>query len=136
MTYATPGPAADEAALGVGAVNIFNLDGTFVSRFATGGHLLSPWGVVQAPGSWTDFANAILIGNFSEEDGFINAFSTDGTYLGMLQTGSGAFNMPYLWDLDFRTGGTGVNTNALYFTAGIGDEEHGLFAALVPVPGA
>lgn len=134
VTYATPGPDADEADLGVGAVDVFNLDGTFVSRFATGGNLLSPWGVVKAPGSWEEFANAILIGNFSDESGFINAFAEDGTYLGMLQTGAGAFNMPYLWDLDFRTGGAGVNTNALYFTAGIGDEAHGLFAALIPAP--
>lgn len=52
----------------------------------------------------------------------------------MLTTDSGPFSMPYLWALDFRTGGTGVDPNALYFTAGIGDEEHGLFAALVPVP--
>ena len=44
------------------------------------------------------------------------------------------FNMPYLWALGTRTGGPGVNTSAVYFTAGIGDEEHGLFAELLPVP--
>ncbi|WP_344698785.1 TIGR03118 family protein [Sphingomonas limnosediminicola] len=134
VTYATPGPGADEAALGTGAVDIFNTDGTFVSRFATGGNLLSPWGVAKAPDTWGAFSNAILVGNFSDEDGFINAFANDGSYLGMLTTDSGAFNMPYLWALGFRTGGPGVDTNALYFTAGIGDEEHGLFAELLPVP--
>jgi uncharacterized protein (TIGR03118 family) len=134
VTYATPGPDADEAPLGTGVVDVFSTDGTFLGRLATGGNLLSPWGVTQAPDSWGALAGAILVGNFAEEDGFINAFATDGTYLGMLTTDSGPFSMPYLWALDFRTGGTGVDPNALYFTAGIGDEEHGLFAALVPVP--
>jgi uncharacterized protein (TIGR03118 family) len=137
VTYAQEGPDADEAPLGSGIVDIFNTDGTFASRFATGSlsnNILSPWGITQAPASWGDFANAILIGNFAEEDGFINAFDTSGNYLGMLQGESDPFSMPYLWALRFRTGGGGVNTNALYFTAGIGDEEHGLFGELVPVP--
>jgi hypothetical protein len=42
--------------------------------------------------------------------------------------------MPYLWALAFRTGGTGVDPASLYFTAGIGDEDHGLFGQLRPVP--
>lgn len=138
VTYAPPGPAADEAPLGTGAVSVFNTDGTFVRRFATGGNLLSPWGLAKAPSSFGALGDAILVGNFAEEDGFINAFrESDGAYLGMLTTGSEAFRMPYLWSLAFRTGGVGVDPNALYLTAGIGDEKHGLFARLnaVPEPG-
>jgi uncharacterized protein (TIGR03118 family) len=134
VTYAIAGPDADEAALGQGAVSVFNTDGTFVDSFASGGNLLSPWGITQAPSTFGIFGDAILIGNFAEEDGFINAFASDGTFLGELSTGSDPFAMPYLWDLAFRTGGTGVDPNALYFTAGIGDEEHGLFARLNAVP--
>jgi len=137
VTFATPGDDADEAPLGVGVVDIFNTDGTFVRRFATGGQLLSPWGVTKAPVSFGAFGDAILVGNFAEEDGFINAFrESDGAFLGQLSVpGSGdPLKIPYLWTLAFGNGGPGSDPNALYFTAGIGDEEHGLFGRLNAVP--
>lgn len=135
VTYAPPGPGADEAALGTGVVDVFTTDGAFVRRFATGGNLLSPWGIAKAPGSFGMFGDTILVGNFAEEDGFINAFrESDGAYLGMLANGSDPFRMPYLWSLAFRTGGVGNDPASLYFTAGIGDEEHGLFGRLSAVP--
>lgn len=139
VTYATPGPGADEAPLGSGFVSIFNMDGTFVERFAEGGQLLSPWGVALAPSSFADFAGAVLIGNFAEEDGLINAFRlSDGTFLGSLRDRSGeAIEIPYLWTLTFGNGGMGGDVDKLYFTAGIGDEEHGLLGrfTIVPEPG-
>jgi uncharacterized protein (TIGR03118 family) len=137
VTYAQVGPDADEAPLGSGVVDIFNTDGSFLSRFVTGdlsNNVSSPWGITLAPAGFGVFGNAFLIGNFSDENGFINAFSSDGTYLGMLTAGSDPFNMPYLWSLGFRTGGPNIDPNALYFTAGIGDEEHGLFGELQAVP--
>jgi hypothetical protein len=41
---------------------------------------------------------------------------------------------PGLWALEFRTGGTGNNPNALYFTAGIDNQQGGLFGDIVPTP--
>ena len=141
VTYATPGPDADEAEPGTGLVDIFNTDGTFAGRFATGslsggtnGNLLSPWGVALAPNGFDGFAGDILIGNFSDELGLINIFDPSGSYLGALTVDGTTFNMPYLWALGSRTGGPNVNTSSIYFTAGIGDELHGLFAELRPVP--
>ncbi len=136
VTYAVPGPEADEAALGSGFVIVFNLDGTFVTRIAEGGELSSPWGVTIAPDGFGDFGGALLIGNFSEEFGFINAFDTGtGAFLGQLLDVNGdVLNIPYLWALLFGNGGLGGDPDDLYFTAGIGDELHGLFAELSPVP--
>ena len=137
VTYAPPGPDADEAEVGTGVVNVFNTDGTFDRRFATGGPLAATWGITKAPSSFGVLGDAILIGNFSDEDGFINAFrESDGAFLGQLLVAgtSDPINIPDLWALAFRTGGVGVDPNALYFTAGIGDEEHGLFARLIAVP--
>jgi uncharacterized protein (TIGR03118 family) len=141
VTYAAGGDDADEQALGTGAVDVFSMDGTLLGRFATGSQsggtidsLVSPWGVAQAPSDFGAFGGDILIGNFSDEDGFINIFDTDGNFLGMLTMAGDPFNMPYLWALGTRTGGPGVDTSALYFTAGIGDEQHGLFGELRPVP--
>jgi uncharacterized protein (TIGR03118 family) len=137
VTYTTPGPDADEAPLGTGIVDRFTTDGVFLDRFVTGStsnNVLSPWGVVQAPDDFGAFASAILVGNFAEEDGFINAFTLNGTYLGMLMLGSDPFNVPYLWALGTRADGSGFDSSAVYFTAGIGEEEHGLFGRLNSVP--
>jgi uncharacterized protein (TIGR03118 family) len=134
VTYAAGGADADEQDLGTGAVNVFSTNGTLLGRFATGGNLLSPWGVAQAPAGFAGLGGDILIGNFSDEDGFINIFDPTGNFLGLLTMSGNPFNMPYLWSLDFRPTGPNVDPNSLYFTAGIGDEDHGLFAQLVPVP--
>ncbi len=137
VTYAQVGPDADEAPIGSGIVDIFNPDGSFATRFLTASaanNVASPWGITLAPSAFGLPAGAILVGNFSDENGFINAFAADGTYLGKIMTGSDPFNVPYLWALGTRTGGSGVNVNSVYFTAGIGDEDHGLFGQLLPVP--
>jgi len=134
VTYAAGGADADEQALGTGAVDVFTMDGTLLGRFATGGNLLSPWGIAQAPANFDSLGGDILIGNFSDSDGFINIFDTSGNFLGLLTMNGDPFNMPYLWSLGVRTGGLNVDPNSLYITAGIGDEEHGLFAQLRPVP--
>lgn len=43
---------------------------------------------------------------------------------------------PFLWSLQFRTGGPNVNLNALYFTAGYDNQDDGLFGAIgTPEPG-
>lgn len=136
VTYAPP-MNPDEAALGTGVVDVFSTDGTFVRRFATGGNLLSPWGVTRAPASFGTLGGAILIGNFAEEDGFINAFrESDGAFLGSLVMpgSSNPLKIPYLWALAFGNGGVGFNPNAIYFAAGIGDENHGLIGRLNAVP--
>jgi hypothetical protein len=39
-----------------------------------------------------------------------------------------------LWALDVRTGGTGVNTSAVYFAAGISGQRDGLFGSIQVVP--
>jgi len=134
VTYAAGGADADEQALGTGAVDVFTMDGTLLGRFATGGNLLSPWGIAQAPANFDSLGGDILIGNFSDSDGFINIFDPSGNFLGLLTMNGDPFNMPYLWSLGVRTGGLNVDPNSLYITAGIGDEEHGLFAQLRPVP--
>jgi hypothetical protein len=116
-------------AAGNGIVDIFDLEGNFVERYAQGGSLNSPWGVVQASANFGAFSNDILIGNFG--DGTISVFDpATGDPLGQLkdQTGATIVNGS-LWALVFGAGGTS-DTNTLYFTAGLADEGHGLFGAI------
>ena len=51
-----------------------NSDGSFVRRLESD-RFASPWGVVLAPDDG-EFSNALLIGNFNDEFGFINAFDS------------------------------------------------------------
>lgn len=131
VTYAKLGPGG--VPLAGGYVDVFNTDGTFSKRLATGGTLFAPWGITLAPSTFGSFGNDFLIGNFG--DGEINAFTSAGIFAGTLD---GTNGLPlvndHLWALEFRTGGTNNNLNALYFTAGINGQTDGLFGAIAPTP--
>ena len=131
VTYAKLGPGG--TALPGGYVDIFDTAGNFVQRLATGGPLDAPWGITLAPSTFGPYGNDLLIGNFG--DGEIDAYSTLGVFLGTLD---GANGQPLvndnLWALDFRTGGTNDNPDALYFTAGIDNQQGGLFGEIAFTP--
>jgi uncharacterized protein (TIGR03118 family) len=117
-----------------GIVNVFDVNGNLLSRLATNLHLNSPWGVTLAPAGFGSFAGDILVGNFG--DGTISAFNPvtllfDGILSG--QSGSPIVN-DGLWALNFRAPGSGFDPNALFITAGINNEAHGLFAEIQVVP--
>ena len=117
-----------------GYVDEFDSSGNFIKRVATNGALDAPWGIALAPASFGSLGGDLLIGNFG--NGEINAYDpTTNAFLGALDGLNGApLVIPDLWALDFRTGGTGVNPNALYFTAGINGQRDGLFGAIQPTP--
>jgi len=127
---------------GAGQVDIFDMNGNFVSAFVAAGaknNLNAPWGVVQAPASFGTFASDILVSNFG--DGTISAFDTTGKFLGQVTNSSGSVLVnPGVWDMVFGAGGTG-NPGTLYFTAGgsanqpnfpSGGSATSVFASLVP----
>ncbi len=115
---------------GDGYVSVFDLNGNFVNRFASGGTLNAPWGVAQASANFGMFSNDILIGNFG--DGTINAFNANGTFVAQLQDPTGAvISNGALWALTFAPSGTG-DADTLYFTAGFAAGGHGLFGSLAP----
>jgi len=128
VTFALQNPAKhdDVGGPGHGFVDVFSPDTGFIKRlipFTPGpGHPLnSPWGLAEAPREFGKFGqDVLLVGNFG--DGTINAFDIHtGASLGPLKNRRGeslAFNG--LWALFFFD-------DRLYFTAGIGDESHGLF---------
>ncbi len=120
VAYAMQDAAKHDAqpGAGLGQVDIFDVNGNFVSTFvAAGGKLNAPWGVVAAPASFGAFSNAILVGNFG--DGTINAFDTTGKFLGQLTDSSGkALVNPGLWDVAFGGGSLSGDPGTLYLTAG------------------
>ena len=118
---------------GHGFVDVFDLDGNLVRRFASRGPLNAPWGVAMAPATFGRFANKILVGNFG--NGRINAFDpATGKFLGALRDQNGAIiSIDGLWTLS-PGGGRGSTPEDLFFTAGPNDESDGLFGKLNPAP--
>ena len=114
---------------GNGIVSIFDMDGNFVRRFATGGVLNAPWGITQASGNFGPFSNDILIANVG--DGTIDAFDgATGEFRGQIKDGDGnTITNKGIHGLTFRTDGFG-DSNTLYFTAGINNEQDGLLGSI------
>ncbi len=142
VAYAMQDAAKHDAqpGAGLGQVDIFDMNGNFVSTFvAAGGKLNAPWGVVATPATFGTFPNAILVGNFG--DGTINAFDTTGKFLGQLTDSSNNVLVnPGLWDMVFGGGGPSGDPGTLYLTAGgsnqpnfpAGGSTTSVFASLVP----
>jgi uncharacterized protein (TIGR03118 family) len=119
VTYAkqAPGGRDDEPGPGNGFVNVFDTSGNLIRRLISQGHLNSPWGLaLEAEGE-------LWVGNFG--DGQINNYDPNtGDFLETLVTADGTpLEFQGLWAL--LPLGEGV-----YFTAGIADEEHGLFGII------
>ncbi len=147
---AKTGEGGHVAGPGKGYVSIFNTDGSFFKRFASGGSLNLPWGATMSPsgflsendrdtevegaGSKTAKQNpnepVILIGNFG--DGHINVYSLDSKFLGQLRSHDHTIIIDGLWALSFAPAtATSINPNRLYFTAGPANEADGLFGYLI-----
>ena len=112
-----PGP-------GHGYVSVFDTDGNFVKRLISRGRLNSPWGLTVAPNNFGNLSGALLVGNFG--DGLIHGYDINtGEMLGTMSKPDGnPLVLDELWALHT------LGARSVYFTAGIVEEEHGLFGAI------
>ena len=139
MTYALQDAAKhdDVAGPGFGFVSAFDAQGNFLSRIASDGSLNSPWGLAIAPSSFGEFAGDLLVGNFG--DGRISAYDL-GTHVfrgQLLGSNGNPLEIDGLWDLILGNGVSGGSLQSIYFSAGPGDEQHGLFGVIAgpaPIP--
>jgi uncharacterized protein (TIGR03118 family) len=117
---------------GNGFIDVFDSAGRLVRHFASQGALDSPWGLALAPAGFGPFGGALLVGN--NGDGRINAYNpASGAFLGELASDTGApIALPDLWALTFGNGHVGGDSDTLFFAAGVGDDEHGVFGAVQP----
>jgi uncharacterized protein (TIGR03118 family) len=104
-----PGP-------GFGFVNVFDTSGNFLRRLVSNGNLNAPWGLALVE-------DELWVGNFG--DGLINVYDPNtGDFIETLMRADGTpLQLDGLWDM--LPLGDGV-----FFTAGIADEEHGLFGII------
>jgi len=139
VSYAPSGrPAQISATPGMGAVAIFNENGTFLRMAAVGGPLAAPWGLALAPAGFGPFGGDLLVGNFSFSSmaNDIDVFDSNGNFVGTISINVGIGNTKGgLWSLGFGTGlGMNGGPDTLFFTDGIDGEMHGLLGA-INVPG-
>jgi uncharacterized protein (TIGR03118 family) len=131
VTYAKQNAAKhdDVAGPGNGFVDVYSKDGMLLQRLISHGALNSPWGLVTAPRGFGPFGGDLLVGNFG--DGTINAYNQQtGQSEGQLMNRDGnPIKINGLWGLRFGNGVFGT-PNDLLFSAGIGDESHGLFGEI------
>ena len=123
---------------GAGFIDVFNADGTFVRRLATGGTLNAPWGLAMAPEGFGGAEHVLIVGNAG--DGTLSAFDREtGNPLGQLKDSTGTvITIDGLWGLAL-----GGSTEAghgqcdhegdalnLFFVAGPNGGTNGLFGTL------
>jgi len=130
VTYALRAANNDDVSgAGHGFVDVYSTGGRLLQRFASRGVLNSPWAVTVAPKHFGAFSGALLVGNFG--DGRIHAFDPrSGRLLGSLRHRNGSeIVIDGLWGL-LPGNGTSAGTNDVWFSAGPGDEAHGLLGVL------
>lgn len=137
VTYAKQDAARkdDVAGRGLGFINVFDPNGRLIKRLVTQGALNAPWGLALAPAGFGRFAGRLLVGNFG--DGNINAYDiANGHFVGKLR---GPDRRPIqidgLWGLAFGNGFLNQPVDTLFFAAGPGDEQHGLYGRIDVAPG-
>ncbi len=118
VTYAKQDDAKEDDVAGPhhGFVNVFDTSGNLLRRLISRGKLNSPWGLALVEGK-------LWVGNFG--DGLINNYDpVTGAFIETLMRADGTpLQIDGLWAL--LPLGDGV-----FFTAGIADEEHGLFGII------
>jgi uncharacterized protein (TIGR03118 family) len=132
VTYAKQNAAKhdDVAGPGNGFVDVYSTSGILLQRLIAHGELNSPWGLALAPKSFGAFGGDLLVGNFG--NGTIHVYDAMGTLQGQLTNEDGIpIRIDGLWALRFGNG-TFATSDTLVFTAGIGNEGHGLLGEITP----
>jgi uncharacterized protein (TIGR03118 family) len=133
VAFAKTVPGSDDEmdGPGLGVVDEFKNDGTFLRRIGAGGTLNAPWGMAIAPKHFGRYGGDLLVGNFG--DGRINVFSLKGSFIGQLKDDGGEpIEIDDLWGIAF---GHGRDKRSLFFAAGTNDEADGLVGVIRAAPG-
>jgi uncharacterized protein (TIGR03118 family) len=114
----TAGSIEETKGSGLGIVDVFDAGGALVRRLA------------MAPANFGGASNMLLVANFG--DGKINAYKSDtGEFAGTLMKADRTpIVIDGLWGIAFGNGVNNQPANTLFFTAGPGDEEHGLYGRI------
>lgn len=120
---------------GLGYVDVFDLSGQFVSRFASADTLNAPWGIAVAPTGFGSMGGDVLVGNFG--DGSISVFKPNGAALATSEgpltvNNAQTLTIPGLWSLVFGNGDPDKPVTTLFYTAGFDNQTDGVFGSISP----
>ncbi|HEY6344572.1 MAG TPA: TIGR03118 family protein, partial [Bryobacteraceae bacterium] len=135
VAYALQNVNTGVAGSGNGYVDVYDGSGNLKTRLVAGGSLNAPWGMAIAPANnFGAFSGMLLVGNFG--NGQINAYDpVAGTPQGTMMSPAGTpITISGLWALWVGNGASGGDANAVYFTAGTGNQSHGLLGSLQAGP--
>ncbi len=120
---------------GLGFVDEFDSSGNLLMRLRSGRWMNAPWGLALSPDHFGKLSNRLLVGQFGS--GQIASFDPDtGNFQGLLRGPHGQpLTIDGLWALGFGNDAGAGSSKTLFFTAGIDDEEHGLFGTITPIRG-
>jgi uncharacterized protein (TIGR03118 family) len=120
---------------GLGYVELFTPRGKHIGHLEHGDWFNAPWGVVWTTRDFGEFSNAILVGNF--RSGWIAAFNGfTHKFIGWVRNPDDSLvTIDGLWSLTFGNDAGAGLANTLFFTAGINNENDGLFGTITPVDG-
>jgi uncharacterized protein (TIGR03118 family) len=121
---------------GLGYVDVFSTGGHLLRRLQHGSWFNAPWGITQAPADFGAFSHDILVGQFG--NGHILAFdpATGNFRQALVNANNTSITIDGLWGIAFGGGTASGPYNALFFTAGPGGEQHGLFGTITPIENA
>jgi uncharacterized protein (TIGR03118 family) len=128
------GTKHDEVAgAGLGYVSVFSPTGRLLHRLQWSKWFNAPWGMAQAPSDFGNFSHDILVGQFGS--GQILVFDpVTGAFKSTLNDANNApITINGLWGISFGSGGTSGSATALYFAAGLNDEQDGLVGSITAV---
>jgi len=107
-------------------------DGTMLRRITSDSHLNAPWGALIPPASFGSFGASgdLLVGNFG--DGTINAYNLRHWRLYRPDERSERHGHRECFPMGhgFRWRRASATPNTMYITAGLANEQHGLFSAI------
>jgi len=121
---------------GLGFVDVFTPSGRLVRRLEHGNWLNGPWALAMAPGDFGIYSHDLLVGQFGSGNIAVYDPAT-GRFKDLLRD---SVNNPIaiqgLWGLSFGNGASSGPATTLYFSAGVEDEQHGLFGSITPIENA
>jgi uncharacterized protein (TIGR03118 family) len=133
VTYAQPAGAngAPKAGAGLGVIDIFDANGTFVKQLIpAGGVLNAPWGMALAPADFGTVGQSLVVGNVG--DGRINTFDpASGESQGALaDVSQQALALPGPWGISFGNDSGSQSHDALFVAAALPGSAAGSYARI------
>jgi uncharacterized protein (TIGR03118 family) len=123
----------DVAGAGFGYVDVFSPTGRLLRRLQHGPWFNAPWGLTLASGDFGIYSHDLLVGQFGS--GEILVFNpVTGRFKGRLRDANNQIiKNDGLWGLSFGNGAAGGPANTLFFSAGINDEQNGVFGSITAI---